>query len=72
MTDGGWVDDDAILLENWTPGMNIRAVNYCVKDSGYSKGIFLSMQLMVGNPESKDPNDWISLRKHGEDGGSCH
>ena len=30
MGDGSWVDDGEVLLEEWAPGMGVRAVNYCI------------------------------------------
>ena len=30
-TNGGWIDDGDILLQNWQPGMGVTAVNYCIE-----------------------------------------
>jgi len=47
--------------------MGVRAINYCVDDENDT---FRSLQLLVGN-EGTERSDWISLRKHGQDGGTC-
>jgi len=59
--DGEWIDDGEVLLEKWTPGMGVVAVNYCTDDD-----MFISMQVVVGNEEEE-----IKLRKHGGKGGKC-
>ena len=69
MENGNWIDDGEVLLEEWSPGMGIRAVNYCVDDED---GWFLSMQLMVGDSKEEDIEEWYKLRKHGAAGGSCY
>lgn len=53
--------------------MNIRAINYCVHeaDMGYRDGLFSSMQILVGDQDSEDPEEWVALRKHGQSGGNC-
>ena len=69
MGDGSWVDDGEVLLEEWAPGMGVRAVNYCIDNDSKR---FLSMQLMVGDSEESDAEYWHALRKHGAAGGSCY
>ena len=64
---GEWIDDGQILQEKWEPGMNVRAINYCISDDS---NYFVSMQLLVG-PEGSKRSDWIPLRKHGQNGGIC-
>ena len=66
---GNWIDDAEVLLEEWSPGMGVRAVNYCTNDED---GSFLSMQLMVGDSKEEDIGEWSGLRKHGAAGGSCY
>lgn len=67
--EGEWIDDGDVLKQQWKPGMDIRAVNYCTdKENGW----FTSLQLMVGSSEEEDPDQWIKLRKHGAAGGSCY
>ena len=67
--EGSWVDDGEVLLEEWSPGKGIRAVNYCIDDSD---DWFLSMQLLVGGDEEVDVEQMYPLRKHGAAGGSCY
>jgi len=59
---GGYIDDGDILIEKWSPGMGIVALNYCEDGDDY-----VSMQLVVGDGK----NEEIPLRKHGGAGGKC-
>ena len=47
---GYWVDDGELLLENWETGMGVREMIYCTEKKD---GIFLSLQLTVGNEEKQ-------------------
>ena len=29
---GGWIDDGDILREDWSPGMGVKKINYCIDD----------------------------------------
>ena len=29
---GEWYDDGEVLKEKWEPGMNVRAINYCIDE----------------------------------------
>ena len=69
MYDGSWIDDGEVLLESWSSGMGIRAVNYC---TDAESEWFLAMQIMVGDPKEDDPEKWFRLRKHGAAGGTCY
>ena len=59
---GGVVDDGEVLLEKWSPGMNVKEVDYC-----QDRYRFKSVRLVVGD----DNGNRIPLRKHGGEGGEC-
>ena len=46
--------------------MNVRGITYCIDEYNH----FVSMQLQVGRDDA-DKSEWIPLRKHGQNGGTC-
>ena len=59
---GGWIDDGDILRGgDWSPGMGVSKINYCVDGDD-----FISVQIVLGDDDNEVP-----LRKHGGTGGTC-
>ena len=66
--EGYWVSDGYTIVPEWSHGVDVRAINYCIDPLSSN---FISMQVILGHSGVLDDEELVLL-KHGGDGGSCN